>query len=110
MTISSLKIALKLLPLKKEVKNSIIKNSESIIEFGKFISDKYSITFKDAEAKIQSDLSLEINSMLNSMGNDIVLNAANKSYEYALKEGYPKAEELKTAIINLSESLSKQFS
>ena len=31
----------------------------------------------------------------------------NKSYEYALNEGYDKAEDLKNAILNLSEALSK---
>lgn len=102
-SLDNLKIAVKLLPFPKEVKKSIIKNSESIIEFRKFISDKYTITSKDAEDKIQSELGLE----LDSVGHDVVLNAANKSYEYAVKEGYDKAEDLKNAILGLSESLSK---
>ena len=103
MTLDNLKIAVKLLPFPKEVKNSIIKNSQSIIEFRKFISDKYTITSKDAEDKIQSELNLD----LQSVGPDAVLDAANKSYEYALNEGYDKSEDLKNAILNLSEALSK---
>ena len=103
MTLDNLKIAVKLLPFPKEVKNSIIKNSQSIIEFRKFISDKYTITSKVAEDKIQSELNLD----LQSVGPDAVLDAANKSYEYALNEGYDKSEDLKNAILNLSEALSK---
>ena len=103
MTLDNLKIAVKLLPFPKEVKNSIIKNSQSIIEFRKFISNKYTITSKDAEDKIQSELNLD----LQSVGPEAVSDAANKSYEYALNEGYDKADDLKNAILNLSEALSK---
>jgi len=99
----NLKIAVKLLPFSKEVKKSIIKNSELIIEFRKFISDKYAITNKDAEAKIQIEIGVD----LDSTGHDVVLNAANRTYDYALKEGYKNAEDLKNAILSLSEALSK---
>lgn len=105
MTLDNLKIAVKLLPFPKEVKKSIIKNSESIIEFRKFISEKYTITSKDAEDKIQSEIGIDSMGR-DSINQDVVLDAANKTYEYALKEGYKNSEDLKNAILSLSESLS----
>ena len=96
-------VVLMLLGMRNINKRDDLENSQSMIEFRKFISDKYTITSKDAEDKIQSELNLD----LQSVGPDAVLDAANKSYEYALNEGYDKSEDLKNAILNLSEALSK---
>ncbi len=96
--LDAVKTLSEVLPFTEEKKQKFIDASSSIIEFRSFISEKYIITAKDAEAKISSDVQ-KIN-----LGNSIS-EASNATYQYAIDEGYSKADELKNSIIYLSNAL-----
>ena len=60
--LDQLKLALKFLPLADDVKNSLIKNTEILIEYRTFLSKKYNITESDSESKIREYMTQNFNS------------------------------------------------
>lgn len=93
-SLDQLKIALKFLPLDSDVKESLIKNSELIIEYRSFLAQKHNISEGEAESKIKEYMTQNFNS--NNL-NEIV----EIAHKYALDEGFPKAEDFKMAISEL---------
>lgn len=93
-SLDQLKISLKFLPLDSDVKESLIKNSELIIEYRGFLAQKHNISEGEAESKIKEYMTQNFNS--NNL-NEIVQIA----HKYALDEGFSKAEDFKLAISEL---------
>ena len=102
-TIENFKNTLNLLPISEDIKEKLIKSSEVIIEFRSFISSKYGITAKDADEKIQKEIST-----LSSSMNDADLDRISRSAsDYAKSEGWDKHEEVKKAIVDLYHSVNE---
>jgi len=103
--LEDIKTLVKLLPFEQDVKDSIVNNTEEIMKFNSFISQKYTLTQKEAESQVQ----IKLESMYKEIDpltiNDPVETSANNAREYSKSEGYDRFEELKEAIINLSNSL-----
>jgi len=93
-SLDQLKIALKFLPLDVEIKQSLIKNSELLIEYRSFLSQKHNISEAEAESKIKEYMNQNFNS--NNL-NEIV----EVAHKYALDEGFSKAEDFRVAITEL---------
>lgn len=93
-SLDQLKLALNFLPLDPEVKKSLIINSEILIEFRGFLSQKYNISESEAETKIKDYMSQNFNS---SNLNEVI----DVAHNYALNEGFSKSEEFKLAISEL---------
>lgn len=93
-SLDQLKIALKFLPLDSGVKESLIKNSELIIEYRSFLAQKHNISEGEAESKIKEYMTKNFNS--NNL-NEIV----EIAHKYALDEGFSKADDFKMAISEL---------
>lgn len=102
LNVDNLKQALDLIPLSPEIKESMLKNTEILVEFRQFLATKYNISEADAEKKITEDLSklykLELNPKIEEV-TEIVKSYAND-------QGFEKSEELKESILNLQKSLS----
>jgi hypothetical protein len=102
-TIENLKSTLNLLPISEDTKSKLIKSSETILEFRNFISEKYTITGKDADEKIQKQISI-----LTSSVSDVDLNeVSTQALNYAKSEGWNNYEELKQAIIDMYNSVNE---
>lgn len=97
--IDAVKTLSKVLPFTEEKKQKFIEASESIIDFRNFISEKYIISAKDAESKINQDVKKYNSNILDSN------QAAEASFNYATEEGYTKPEELKNSILYLAITL-----
>jgi len=82
--IEDIKTLVKLLPFDEEVKVAILSSADEIMKFNKFISEKYTLTQKEAEL-------VEISS--------------ENAKIYADSEGYDRGEELKKSVISLSNAL-----
>jgi len=54
--LEDIKTLVKLLPFGQDVKDSIVNNTEEIMKFNSFISQKYTLTQKEAESQVQSNL------------------------------------------------------
>jgi hypothetical protein len=106
-SISSIKTALKLLPLSKELKSKIEENSEIILDFQKFLSNKHSMSLKEVDGYIQTSISSKISEFDSIL--DLTYRASEVTYDFAVSEGYNRATELKMAIVELSESLKSIY-
>lgn len=93
-SLDNLKLALKFMPLDKEIKESLLENSKIIIEFRNFLADKYKISNKKAEDKIKE-------STIDKFNLNDIDKAVDVAYEYCQSEGFNKSEEVKIAIQNL---------
>jgi predicted nucleic-acid-binding protein len=100
--IKDLKSALSSLPLSDEVKQNILVNSEVMIEFRKFMAEKYQISEEEADSKINSELT-EIHK--SNSYSDIVPMALLAIEKYASEQGFEKSSELKDSVKILQESL-----
>jgi len=100
--IKDLKSALSVLPLSDEVKQKILVNSEVMIEFRKFIADKYQLSEEEADSKINSELT-DIHK--SNSYTDLIPMALNAVEKYASDHGFEKASELKESVKILQESL-----
>lgn len=97
LTFENIKSTVNLLPVSNEIKQSILENSEVILNFRNFMSQKYLITAKDADEKIQRDIALKT-----SLVKDLdASKMADITSEYAKEEGYENPESLGAAICNL---------
>jgi hypothetical protein len=106
-SISSIKTALKLLPLSKELKSKIEENSEIILDFQNFLSNKHSMSLKEVDIYIQTSISSKISEFDSIL--DLASRASEATYDFAVSEGYNRATELKMAIVELSESLKSIY-
>jgi predicted nucleic-acid-binding protein len=100
--IKDLKSALSVLPLSDEVKQNILVNSEVMIEFRKFMAEKYQISEEEADSKINSELT-EIHK--SNSYSDMVPMALLAIEKYASEQGFEKSSELKDSVKILQESL-----
>jgi predicted nucleic-acid-binding protein len=100
--IKDLKSALSSLPLSDEVKQNILVNSEVMIEFRKFMAEKYQISEEEADSKINSELT-EIHK--SNSYSDMVPMALLAIEKYASEQGFEKSSELKDSVKILQESL-----
>ena len=100
--IKDLKSALSALPLSDEVKQNILVNSEVMIEFRKFMAEKYQISEEEADSKINSELT-EIHK--SNSYSDIVPMALLAIEKYASEQGFEKSSELKDSVKILQESI-----
>jgi predicted nucleic-acid-binding protein len=100
--IKDLKSALSVLPLSEEIKQNILVNSEVMIEFRKFMAEKYQISEEEADAKINSELT-EIHK--SNPYSDMVPMALLAIEKYASEQGFEKSSELKDSVKILQESL-----
>lgn len=99
--IDNIKAALNVMNVSDENKNIILLDCQVLSNFRYYLSKKYSISYSDADAKIQSYMHSKID-MLDTNGVD---NAIEISYQYALSEGFQYSEQLKEAIIRLNRML-----
>ena len=106
-SISSIKTALKLLPLSKELKSKIEENSEIILDFRNFLSEKHSLNLKEVDNYIQLSIMNKISEFDSIL--DLTSRASEVTYDFAVSEGYNRATELKMAIVELSESLKSIY-
>jgi hypothetical protein len=102
-TIENFKNTLNLLPLPEDIKDNLIKSSEVILEFRSFISSKYEITAKDADEKIQKEIS-NLSPSINDADLDRISTSAS---DYAKSEGWDKHEEIKKAIVDMYNSINE---
>jgi hypothetical protein len=102
-TIENFKNTLNLLPLPEDIKDNLIKSSEVILEFRGFISNKYEITAKDADEKIQKEIS-SLSPSINDADLDRISTSAS---DYAKSEGWDKHEEIKKAIVDMYNSINE---
>jgi uncharacterized protein YbaP (TraB family) len=102
-TIENFKNTLNLLPLPEDIKDNLIKSSEVILEFRSFISNKYEITAKDADEKIQKEIS-NLSPSINDADLDRISTSAS---DYAKSEGWDKHEEIKKAIVDMYNSINE---
>jgi hypothetical protein len=102
-TIENFKNTLNLLPLPGDIKDNLIKSSEVILEFRGFISNKYEITAKDADEKIQKEIS-SLSPSINDADLDRISTSAS---DYAKSEGWDKHEEIKKAIVDMYNSINE---
>lgn len=102
LNVDNLKQALDMIPLPEEIKQTILKNSEILVEFRQYIATKNSISESEAEKKITDDLSklykLELNPKIEEVC-EIVKG-------YADEQKFTKSEELKNSLFNLQKSLT----
>ena len=105
--IEDIKTLVKLLPFDEEVKVAILSSADEIMKFNKFISDKYTLTQKEAELKVQSSLAEMYASVNNDnvSADDAVEISSENAKIYANSEGYDRGEELKKSVISLSNAL-----
>lgn len=99
--IDNIKAALSVMNISDENKNIILLDCQVLQNFRYHLSKKYSISYADADAKIQSYMHSKID-MLNTNGID---EAIEISYQYALSEGFQYSDNLKEAITRLNKIL-----
>ena len=102
-TIENLKNTLSLLPVSEDTKSKLIKSSETILEFRNFISEKYTITAKDADERIQK----EISHLTTSLSEVDIVDISTQALNYAKSEGWHKSEEMKQAIVDMYDSIGE---
>lgn len=105
-SINAIKTALKFMPISKEVKAKIEKNSEIMIDFRNFLSEKHSMSLKEVDNYIQLSI---MNKIPEFDVLDIASKASDITYEFATEEGYTKANDLKLAILELNEILKNVY-
>lgn len=106
-SINAIKTALKFMPISKEVKAKIEKNSEIMIDFRNFLSEKHSMSLKEVDNYIQLSIMNKIPEFDGLL--DIASKASDITYEFAIEEGYTKANDLKLAIVELNETLKSVY-
>lgn len=94
MSINELKIAINYMPIDSEIKESLLKNSEILIDFRDHLCKKYNISEIESEAKIKEYMSSNFKS---GKIDDI----PNIAYEYAINEGFDNSLEFKSSISEL---------
>jgi len=82
-------------------------NSEIILDFQKFLSNKHSMSLKEVDGYIQTSISSKISEFDSIL--DLASRASEVTYDFAVSEGYNRATELKMAIVELSESLKSIY-
>ncbi len=99
--IENIKAALDVMKVSDENKAIILNDCDTLHNFRKFLSLKYSIPLSDVESKIQSYVHSRIN-MSDINGVDAAIEV---SYQYAIYEGFPYPDKLKEAITRLNKML-----
>lgn len=99
--IDNIKVALDVMNVSDENKLIILQDCETLHDFRKFLSLKYSIPLSDVESKIQNYIHSRIN-MSDINGVDAAIEV---SYQYAIYEGFPYPDKLKESITRLNKML-----
>lgn len=92
-SLDAVKTTLKFMPLDSELKDSLLKNVEILIEFRSHLTQKYSIKESKAETMIKDHLQSKFNGSA-----DVIAQLAS---EYAKSQGFEKSDELESAITEL---------
>ena len=101
-SLDALKAAIQFMPLDLELKQSLIKNSEILIEFRSYLSQKYNVSSSKAETMIKEH-------MQSNFDNKSIDEVSKIAHQYAEKEGFQKSSELESAVtelINLQKRLT----